>query len=81
MTDKGFNLFDECAARYVHKFPREEECTSFSFGGSKRYTSSSIANSQRMLTEINESGVNQKKDLSGKCHCQTYKSKPILTGV
>ena len=50
MTDKGFNLFDECAARCVHLFPQEEECTS-----SKVYTSGSIANSQRMLTEINGS--------------------------
>ena len=30
MTDKGFNLFDECAARCVHLFPQEEECTSSS---------------------------------------------------
>ena len=27
MTDKGFNLFDECAARCVHLFPQKEECT------------------------------------------------------
>ena len=57
MTDKGFNLFDECAARCVHLSPQEEECTSPSWGGSKMYTSGSIANSQRMLTEINESGA------------------------
>ena len=24
MTDKGFNLFDECAARCVHMFPEEK---------------------------------------------------------
>ena len=24
MSDKGFNLFDECAARCVHLFPQEE---------------------------------------------------------
>ena len=41
MTDKGFNRFDERAARYG--------------GESKMYTSSSIANSQRKLTEINKS--------------------------
>ena len=52
MTDKGFNLFDECAARCVHLFPQEEECTSSSWGDSNMYTSSSIANSQRMQTEI-----------------------------
>ena len=57
MTDKGFNLFDECAARCVHLFRQEEECTS-SRGDSKMYTSGSIANLQRMLTtEINETGA------------------------
>ena len=25
MTDKGFNLFDECAARCAHLFPQEVE--------------------------------------------------------
>ena len=57
MTDKAFNYFDECAARCVHLFPQEEECTSSSWGDSKVYTSSSIANSQRMETERNESGT------------------------
>ena len=55
MTDKGFNLFDEYASRCVHLFPQEEECTSFSQGDIKMYTSSSIVNSQRMQTKINES--------------------------
>ena len=45
MTDKGLNLFDEYAARCVHLSPQEEECTSSSWGDSKIYTSSSIANS------------------------------------
>ena len=57
MTDKAFNYFDECAARCVYLFPQEEECTSSSWGDSKVYTSSSIANSQRMETERNESGT------------------------
>ena len=57
MTDKGFNLFDKCATRCVHLSPQEEECTSSSWGDSKIYTSGSIANSQRMLTEINGSGT------------------------
>ena len=30
MADKGFTLFDECAARRVHLFPHEEEYTSSS---------------------------------------------------
>ena len=61
MTEKGFNIFDECAAICVHLFPQEEECeeecTSSSWGDSEMYTSSSIANSQSMLTEINECRV------------------------
>ena len=57
MTHKGFNIFDECAARCVHLFPQEEECTSSSWEDSKMYTSDSIANSQRMLTKIKESGI------------------------
>ena len=32
MTDKEFNLFDECAARCVHLFPQEEQCTSSAMG-------------------------------------------------
>ena len=66
MTDKGSNLFDECASRCVHMSPREEECTSSSRGDSKMYTSGSIASSQRMLTEINESGAIAKIRISVK---------------
>ena len=50
MTDKGFNIFDEC----THLSPQEEECISSSGGDIKMYASGSIANSRRMLTEINE---------------------------
>ena len=57
MTDKGFKFFDECAARCVHLSPEEEECISFPWGDSKMYKPGSISNSQRMLIEINESGV------------------------
>ena len=60
MTDKGFNLFYECAVRCAHLSPQEEECTSSSWWESKMYTSSSIANSQRMQTKINESGTKAK---------------------
>ena len=49
MTDTVFNLFYECAARRVHLFPQEEG------GDRKMYTSDSIGNSQRILTELNES--------------------------
>ena len=41
----------------VHLFPQKEESTSSSGGDNKMYTSGSIANSQRMLSEINKSGV------------------------
>ena len=57
MTDKGFNLFQKCATICAHLFPQEEECTSSSWGDSKMYTSDSIANSQMILTEINESRI------------------------
>ena len=57
ITEKGFNLFYEYATRCVHLFPQEELCTSFSWGDSKMYTSSSLANSQRMLTKINKRGA------------------------
>ena len=56
MIDKGFDLFNECAARCVHLFPQEEECTSSSWETIKcRHLAT--ANSQRMLTEINKSGT------------------------
>ena len=55
MRGKEFNIFDECGARFVHLFPQKEEYTSSSWGDSKMYRSGSKANSQRMLTEINES--------------------------
>ena len=61
MTDKRFNIFDGCAAKCIHLFPQEEECTSSSWGDSKMYTSGSIANSQKMLTEINDSDAIVKK--------------------
>ena len=57
MTDKGFNLFDECTARCVHLFPQEEEHTSSFWVNSKMHTSGSTANSQRMLTEVKKSGA------------------------
>ena len=60
MTDKGFNLFDKCALRCVHLSSQEEECTSSSWEHSKIYTSGSIINSQRMLTEINEKSATAK---------------------
>ena len=53
---KGFTPFDKYAARCVHLSPGKE-CTSSSWGDSKMYRSGSIANSQRMLTEINENGA------------------------
>ena len=52
MADKGLNLFNECAARCLNLYPQEEDCNSSSWEDSKICTSGSIANSQRMLTEI-----------------------------
>ena len=57
MIDKVFDLFDDCASRCVHLSPEKEECTYSFWGDSKMYTSGSIASSQRMLSEINESGA------------------------
>ena len=63
MTDKGFNLLDECAARCEHLYPQKEACISSSRRSSKIYTSGTIANSQRMVTEINESGAVAKNEI------------------
>ena len=51
MTDKEFNLSDEYAAECVQLPPQEE------VGDSKTYTSESIGNLRRMLTEISKSGT------------------------
>ena len=59
MMDKGSNVFDEWAARCLHLFQQEEECTSSSWGDSKMHTSSRIANWHRMQTEIKESDQNK----------------------
>ena len=50
-------VFRKCAAIWVNLFPQEEECISSYWRDSKIYTSGSVANSQGMLTEINESGA------------------------
>ena len=55
ITDKCFNHFEECATRYEYLFLQEEEYNSSSWGESKMYSSNSIANSERMQTQINES--------------------------
>ena len=57
IADKGFNLSDKCASRCVYLSPEEEGCTLSSCGDNKTYTTGSLANSQRMLAEINESNV------------------------
>ena len=56
MTDKGLNLFDDCATECVYLCPQEEDCTSSSRGCSKIYTSGTLANSQtdRAPTKINK---------------------------
>ena len=51
MIDKEKNLFDECAARCVHLFPQDEEWQQNVY----THVSISIANSQRIQTEINKS--------------------------
>ena len=66
MTDKGFNLYDECAIRCAHLFTQEEEYTSSLCGDSKMYTYSIRANSQRMQTETNKSGTTARIRISVK---------------
>ena len=70
MIDKGFNLFNECTARCARSVPTGRIVHLFFLRDSKMYTSSRIANSQRMQTEINESGQN--KDLSRECSENRY---------
>ena len=58
MIDKGFNLYDECTVVYI--CPLEKKSAPLLREGTlsiNMYTSGSIANLQRMLTEINESGT------------------------
>ena len=50
MTGRGSNIFDECAARYVHLSLQEQKHS----GDSKINTSESIPNSKRMPTKINK---------------------------
>ena len=61
VAEKGLNLFDECAAEYVHLYPQEEEWTSSSWGDSKMYTPGTVANSQtdrqKMPMKINKNGA------------------------
>ena len=58
MTDKGLNLFYDCAAECVYLCPQEEECTSSSLVHIKIHTPGTIENSQtdRTSTEINKNG-------------------------
>ena len=61
MTDKGLNLFDDCAAEcvYIYPCPQEEQYTSSSRWYGKIYTPGTIANLQtdRALTKINKNGA------------------------
>ena len=59
MTDKGLNLFDDCASENVHLCPQEKECTSSSWGHREMSTPGTIANSQTngTPTKINRNGV------------------------
>ena len=46
MSDKGLNLFDDCAAECVYLCPQKEECTVSFWEHSKIYTPGTIGNSQ-----------------------------------
>ena len=59
MTNKGFTLFDYCAAECVYLCPQEVKRISSSWRHSKIYTPGTIANSQtdQAPTEINKNGA------------------------
>ena len=57
IVDSGLNIFPDCAARCVYLSPEEEECTYSCWGEGKMNLSGSIANSRRMLNEINKNGA------------------------
>ena len=57
MSVKGFRRSEKCAARCVHLSPKKNYTSPF-LEDSKIHASGGIANSQRMLTKIRESGVN-----------------------
>ena len=63
MTDKGFNLFDECTTSCGHLFPQEEEC---------KFTEDANWNKRKWR-------YSQNKDLSQKWHCQTLKASRIIS--
>ena len=54
VTDKGLNLFDDCAAKCVYLCPQEEKCSSSSWGHSEIYTPGTIANSDRQCANWNK---------------------------
>ena len=59
MTDKGLNIFDDCAAEFVYLCRQEKEYISSSWCDIKIDTPGTIAYSQidRVLTEINRNGA------------------------
>ena len=57
MVNKGFNLLDEYAARYINLSPLEENAFPRLEWNYKMYTTGSIANSHRILTEINKTSA------------------------
>ena len=88
MTDKGFNLFDECAARCIHLLPPEEECTSSSWRESKMWHLAVISGikiwQHAKFTEDDnwnkwKWSQSQNKDLGGKWYCQTLKELRIIS--
>ena len=57
MAHNGFNLFDECAVRYIYLSPKAKDCASFYWKDSKMYTAASIPNSQKISSDINKTGA------------------------
>ena len=57
MVNKGFNLLDEYAARYINLSPLEENAFPRLEWNYKMCTTGSIANSHWILTEINKTSA------------------------
>ena len=47
MSDKGLNLFDDCAAECEHLCTQEEKCTSSSWGNSMYCTIANLQTDRR----------------------------------
>ena len=74
MTDKGFNRFDECAARCVHLFHRKKSAPLLPEGQEQHSKLTEDANWNKRKWYYS-----QNKDLGQKWYCQTLKIFRIIS--